>query len=127
MKRKPIVGETLYSLNVGNAARYTEKKLTPVTVISVGGKYFTCQPVGSTGKWSETKYHLDSWGEAADFMVESWLYETEQEWLDEKEAMMIRSEIRAKLHTILNGNGRCQLSLDQLRRIQAIVNETNNS
>ena len=118
MKRKPIVGETLYSLNVGNAARRTEKKLTPVTVISVGRKYFTCQPVGSTGKWSETKYHLDKWSEATDCTTNSRLYETEQEWLDEKEA----DEIALTLRRLFSGYGRCPLNIDQLRSIKDIIN-----
>ncbi len=39
--RKPTVGETLYSLNIGNATRGKVQKLTPVKVLKVGRKYFT--------------------------------------------------------------------------------------
>lgn len=41
-KPTPQVGQTLYSLNIGNAARNCEQKLKPVIVRKVGRKYFEC-------------------------------------------------------------------------------------
>lgn len=81
MKRKPIVGETLYSLNIGNAARYSDQKLTPVVVSKVGRKYFYADRINSS---FSTKYHLDSWVEATNYCANSKLYETEEEWADDK-------------------------------------------
>ncbi len=54
---KPAVGQVLYSLNVGNAARGRERVLTPVVVIKVGRKYFTCRPEGKDS-WADVQYHL---------------------------------------------------------------------
>ena len=82
MKRKPIVGETLFSLNIGNAARRgTPQILTPVIVTKVGNKYFFA---GRTANF-QRQYHLDTWLEKSDFCADSKLYASEQEWEDEKE------------------------------------------
>lgn len=112
----PKVGQTLYSLNVGNAARRTEQKLTPVIVRKVGRKYFECSPED----WSENKtvYHLDNWQEKTEGVEDSCLYQTEQEWLDEQETVRIYAVIRNKFETY----GRAAtLSLDKLRRIKEII------
>lgn len=109
--RKPIVGETLYSLNVGNAARDSEQVLTPVKVKSVGRRYFTV--IGKYG-W-EKKYYLDTWGEVSDYRADSCLYETEKEWKDEKEATDLHRKI--KEHFVYKK----RLSLEQLRAINKIM------
>jgi hypothetical protein len=109
--RKPIVGETLFSLNVGNSARDCNQVLTPVTVKSVGRKYFTV--IGKYG-W-EIKYHLDTWGEVSDYRADSRLYETEKEWKDEKEATDLHRKI--KEHFVYKK----RLSLEQLRAINKIM------
>lgn len=115
MKRNaPKIGQTLYSLNVGNAARNVEQKLTPVVVSAVGRKYFTC------GKgWSETQYYLDTWHEKTDYTARSCLYENEQEWIDDKEC----SDIESMMRTMFGTFRRIDLSLDQLRRIKSIVEQ----
>ena len=51
MKTKPVVGQVLYSLNVGNAARNCGQVLTPVTVVSVGRKYFKVKKDVNAPKW----------------------------------------------------------------------------
>ena len=76
--RKPEVGETLFSLNIGNAARNSEQVLTPVVVAKVGRKYFTVRE-----GWKETKYRLSDWLQVTDYSPDSCLYESEQEWEDE--------------------------------------------
>ncbi len=78
------VGQTLYDLNIGNAARNCDQKLTKVLVTKVGRTYFYCAQVGSR---FETAYHLDDWREKSDgYASNHHLYASEQEWRDEKEA-----------------------------------------
>jgi len=115
MRLKPVVGQTLYSLNVGNAARKTEQKLTPVIVTKVGRKYFT------TGEgWNSCQYHLDDWCEKNEYSATSVVYESPQCWEDEKDCMIIRDTLRNCFGTY---GTRTNFTLDQLKRISAIVNE----
>lgn len=117
MKRKPILGETLFELNVRNAARYRDQKLTPVTVTSVGRKYFKCSPHGG---YRETSYHIESWHQKTEYSRDCQLYETEQEWADEKETNQIHSELRAEF----NHYGRCSIPLETLRAIKSLLATT---
>ena len=71
-KPKPIVGQKLYSLNVGNAARGRAQFLTEVEVIKVGRKYFSCKEVGG---WQDFEYRLSDWGQKTNFSATSFLYE----------------------------------------------------
>lgn len=117
-KRKPILGETLFSLNVGNAAgRGIEQKLTPVIVTSVGRKYFSCSI--SANHWHTTKYHINDWRECTEYIASSALYETETEYMEEKERGSLLDALRQKF----NQWGESSLTLDQLRRISAITQE----
>jgi hypothetical protein len=84
---KPKVGQKLYSLNVGNAARHTESKLTEVVVKKVGRKYFTCGVEDKT--FFDIQYHLDNWREKTDYSPVSRLYKGPQDYEDEKEAQAI--------------------------------------
>ena len=114
---KPVVGQVLYSLNVGNAARHREQKLTPVKVTKVGRKYFTCCPEGG-GFYSETKYRIDSWSQHTDYLADSALYKTKQGWKDEKECHLIRGFFR----TFFDYRGGCdKLPLDILRKVKDLV------
>ena len=88
MKPTPTIGQTLYSLNVGNAARRIPQTLKPVVVTKVGRKYFT---VGEG--WRATEYHLHDWREKSDYMANSRLYASEQEYADEKETSEICGRI----------------------------------
>ncbi len=115
MKRKPKVGETLYSLNVGNAAHHREQKLTEVEVLSVGRKYFTCRPKDS--KWSATQFHIDTWRQKTEYSSDECLYETPQEWEDDKEHVALAD----KIGRLFKVYGRCELTLEQLRAIDKII------
>ena len=116
-KPEPKVGQILYSLNVGNAARRgVEQKLTPVVVMSVGRKYFTCGE-GFNAK----QYCLGSWQENTNFTATSCLYETEQEWADDKR----RDELLSRLRNEFGTFGNSRMSLGQLERITAILEEQN--
>lgn len=118
MNRKPIVGERLFSLNVGNAARNAPQVLTPVIVATVGRKYFTTKPEG--GNWSETTYHIDEWTQKTDYIADSCLYETEQQYADEKETSAICAEIGC---AFIYGENHKNLTLSELRKISEILNK----
>ena len=113
MKRKPILGETLYSLNVGNSARHCPQILNPVEVVKVGRKYFSTKLPGYS--WV-TEYHVDTWKERTNYSVNSELYESEQEWLDESEARSILKTIKAHF-----AYGNPKHSLETLREVARLI------
>lgn len=116
MKPKPVVGQELFMLNIGNAARNREQVLRHVKVVAVGRKYFAVQ---TSDKWEhEYQFHVDTWAEKTNYSPCYCLYETAQEWEDEKEANDLFSAIR-KEHFERYGRGK--LSLHQLRKIAEIV------
>lgn len=115
MKRKPIVGETLYDLNTGNAARNCEQKLTPVVVSMVGRKFFQCHPPGK--EWDKTSYHIETWREKTNYSSRHALYESKQEWDDRKEA----AEIYARLRIVFSCLGAPNIPLAKLKAVEAIL------
>lgn len=119
MKPKPTVGQTLFSLNIGNAARRgCEQVLTPVVVFSVGRKYFTaCKPGNEQYAHLQTKYHLDSWDEVTHYSPNSHLYAAAQDWHDEKEATELHDRIRKAFNTW----NRVKLPLASLRQIASFL------
>jgi|LGVF01.2.fsa_nt_gb hypothetical protein len=116
MKDKPKVGQILYSLNVGNATRGCEQVLTESVVKKVGRKYFTCGVERKT--WRDTVYHLSDWREKTEYGARSVLYESKQEWEDEKGAGQICAEIGAAFKWGRNHKG---LGLDALRGLKRIL------
>lgn len=118
--KKPTVGQTLYSLNVGNAARGREQKLTPVVVTKVGLKYFTATKNPDRRFPIETQYRLDTWMGNSKYLARAKLYETEQEWQDEEEARALSKTIGAAFEC---GRNVAAQPLDALRRIMAIIEE----
>lgn len=116
MKRKPQIGETLYSLNVGNAARRgVEQKLTPMIVHSVWRKYFALKKP----EWNTiAEFHIDTWRQKTEFCEDHRLYETEQEWLDEKEAATICQTVRDSFEY---GKNTRKISLTDLKVINEII------
>ena len=98
-KPTPVVGQTLYSLNVGNSARNTLQALKAVIVRRVGRKYFACSAEGMEAEWHWTEYYLDTWREhnAGGYGANSELYSNEQEWLDEGEAQRICNSLVTRL------------------------------
>lgn len=112
MKEKPRVGQILYSLNVGNAARFGEQKLRPVEVTKVGRKYFTC----GSGIWG-TQYYIDGWAQKTEYSANTRLYATEAEWEKEKE----KNNLSGKMREFFNRDGERKLSLEQLRAIDEVI------
>jgi len=118
---KPKVGDKLYSLNIGNAARNSEQKLTPFIVKKVGRKYFTAGPEGERD-WMDNQYYLDDWRQKSDYTASSRLYKTKQAWEDEKEISNICQKLK---YCFEYGNNRNNLSLSDLKKIESIVNKSN--
>lgn len=112
--RKPKVGETLYMLNINNAARHKAQVLVPVQVSKVGNKYFSVD-----GIYKVKEFTISNWREKTNGSANYRLFETEQEWFDERDYDAL---IRSMRHEF-SGYGKCALSLDQLRRIQAVIME----
>lgn len=113
MKRKPTIGETLYSLNVENAARNTPQVLTPLKVTKVGRKYFT---LGEG--WQEAQFHLSSWKENSDYTPSHRIYETEQSYKDEKE----EGEISNRIYKAFEyGRNTQEIPLSKLREIDQML------
>lgn len=115
----PKVGDTLYSLNVGNAARHRPQVLTTVQVVKVGRKYFECSlPEYATHPHMATVYHLDDWREKTDYCLDSRLYASPQEYEDETCTGKIREEMRLIFSSEMSQQ---TIPLEKLREIQAIV------
>jgi len=116
-KPNPKVGQILYSLNIGNAARRCEQKLTPVVVITVGRKYFTVSEEQYRGSpHMHVTHHLGTWREKTEFCENSSLYETRQKREDEKE----EASICRAIYTVFEyGRNKHNISLDVLREIAA--------
>lgn len=89
MKKKPEIGQIVFSLNVGNAARRCKQELTPLKVTKVGRVYFTAGE-----GWQSTQYRLDDWSEkSGEYIARSVLYETAQEWEDSKQIKELSRQI----------------------------------
>ena len=115
---RPEVGQTVYSLNVGNAARRAEQELTPYVVSKVGRKYFYAGPEGCSD-WALLKYEIETWLETTEYSVTSRLFPSTEEYQRDRRREEILSEIKAFFREF----GRCHLSLDQCERIAAIIAE----
>lgn len=115
----PEIGQTLYSRNTGSAARHSPSILTPVTVIKVGRKYFTCAPAGQEShEWRHSRFHLDTWRQETEYSPTECLYRSPQEWEDEKEASAINEKLRRHFQ-----HGNSKLSLSALRQIASILQD----
>jgi len=118
MREKPIVGQEVFSLNVGNSARNSGQVLTPYVVVKVGRKYFTAKPTGNDGSWCESQYHLDSWAEKTDYSADSVIYASRQEWYDEVESSTLCDLI---YKSFSYGNNVKNLSIGDIRHIAEIL------
>lgn len=112
MKRKPVVGETLWMVVHGYGQKAKEPR--QVNVISVGKKYFKVVYPGSV---VGMEFCLDGWVEKTEYTPDSFLYESLQEIEDEKEWDRLANELRQFFqHNV-------KLSLKGLRLIKAIVDD----
>lgn len=115
--KKPKVGDIVYSLNVGNAARSRKKELTEFVVQKVGRKYFYAGKEGCP-KWMMYKYDLESWHEVNNYSATSKLYKSKQEYLEQGEMQ----EICASIAKIFDwGKNHRHLNLETLRKIRELM------
>lgn len=121
MNQKVTVGQKLFSLNVGNAARHRVQILTPVVVTKVGRKYFTVKTDDKYG--FETEYNLEDWEENTEYTRNSVLYETEQQWYDEKELGAICQHISKAFE---HGRNQRNLSIGTIRAISELIYSNQN-
>ncbi len=109
---RPVVGQTLYALNVGNNAKHQEQRLTPVEVVSVGRKYFKAIPEAyRKSPHMAIEYHIDDWRQRTDYTAGYRLLASEQDWTDEKEAHALEHD----LWELFRGSGARRCSLESLR------------
>jgi len=114
---KLVVGQRVFSLNIGNSARHCEQVLTPTVVRKVGRKFFHC----STEDWPEgmTRFFLSTMHEDANgYCSNQRIYINAQEWTDQKE----RADICGRIYKAFEyGRNSAGLSLEQLRSIDALL------
>lgn len=116
-KPVPKVGQTLYQLNIGNAARNCKQELNPVVVKKVGRKYFTCGVAGKEDFW-DIKFHKENWREVTNYSPDYCLYESCQEWEQEKEAGDIYDHV---MKFFYHKRGSYSMAIEDLRAIDAII------
>lgn len=115
-KQKPIVGLRLYRLNIGNNARHVPQALTPVLVTKCGRKYFTV--ARNDGPYPcESRHMVDGWAqENGGYSANYALYESEQEWADERD----HTQLTAKLRAAFAHGSEC-FPLDVLKAVETIL------
>jgi hypothetical protein len=111
------VGQTVWVLNIGNYARHTPQKLRPHLVTAVGRKYFNTKAEGDADHMTLT-FHLDGWRQKTEYSAGFQCYPNPQAREDEKELAEINGLISKTFQY-----GRSAFTLDQLRRIKAILDE----
>ena len=119
MKPTPTVGQILYSLNVGNAARNREQVLTPVKVVKVGRKYFTTQHTDDTSGWSATDYYIEDWSQKSEYIASSCLYVSEESWETEKH----QRELIKQIEDFVSCRMLRELSVEVLQSVVSILNK----
>lgn len=111
--RKPNVGETLFLVHDRQRAG---KHTSLATVSKVGRKYFYLD----NGVHGELAFHLDTWRYVTDYNKNEYIvYETEQAYLDEVEL----ETLKWRFKRTFDWADRQSVTLDQARRIQAILDE----
>lgn len=114
---KPKVGQEFFCIT--QRGRNDPPVEGVATVTKVGRKFFTANVKEGNGYDFAHQFTIDDLR-----CVETWrapeLYESRQDWLDEKEA----NRLNAKVENFFRQLGRYRLTLDQARRINAIIDET---
>jgi hypothetical protein len=110
------VGQQVFLKAVGNNARgRKEVFIREETISKVGRKYFE---VGNG--YRPLKFHIEDLSQEMGGYIADWtLYLSKQDILDEDESNDLHSDIR----TAFSGYGKSKYTLEQLRKIKAIVDE----
>jgi hypothetical protein len=120
MSREKIeVGQRVFLKPINNAARYGNKEIREEVILKAGRKYFSVGKEGETREHWMIKFNIEDLRQVTNYSPDWQLYFSKQEIIDENETLEITREIRRKFE----GYGHINLTLDQLRRIQTIINE----
>jgi hypothetical protein len=113
---KPVVGQKMFKLNIGNNVRRVPQCLTEVIVSKVGRKYFSVIEDGRP--FTEIQFSIEDRIEKTEYSAGWCIYESAKEYEDEKESSSICREIKESFEY---GNNRKKLSLHALRKIKEIL------
>lgn len=112
--QKPYVGQPVWLTGL---QRHMSRELIKHVVVKVGRKYFE---VGlDMNDPRPVKFHLDTFREATKYSPLYAIYLNEQDYYDEQE----RNKLIGKIRNAFNHWGSMDYTLDQLRRIHAIIQE----
>ena len=121
MNKKPKVGQIVFEKVVG--------RLEPVEVTKVGRKYFYCQTAGEIEYGQKpgvyNAFEIATWRGSGDHERGSQaVYESKQAYEDE----VLWDNMRYEFRDFFDWKRNCKnLSLDQLKRIKAIIDEEKNA
>jgi hypothetical protein len=111
------VGDKVFLKAVGNNARGRKEVLIEeYQIVKIGRKYFEVSKENSS--WT-IKFHIDGKRQVTDYTPDWSLYFSKQEILDEQEV----SKLTGSIKKVFDTYGKVNLTLDQLRRINEIINE----
>lgn len=116
---KPKVGQIIYSLNVGNAARRCEQVLTPLVVCKVGTKYFYL--AFQDGGFLRNSFHIDTWRENTTYSGSHKLYEKKETYEIEAETKALYEDIKPHFDSYAGWNKKGALPVESLRKIKEII------
>lgn len=116
------VGQSVFLLKIGNNARYlkdapVEEKIVEHLVKKVGRKYF--ETWDGKHEYGTIKFHIESRRQVTEYSAGYELYETKEEILEMSE----RKELQSKVRKVFRDWMDTGLTLDQLKRIDAIMQE----
>lgn len=109
--RKPIVGKTLFIVDVGNRARYGGKR--ECTVTKVGRKYFYVE----IDSYFEVQFYIKTWAQKNNSIADFAVYENKEEWEAEKKL----DKYSQKLRQYFDGF-QTNIMFDQAKQIIKILN-----
>lgn len=116
--RKPVVGEKLYAEFLGGKNYKCENQ--EVEVIKVGRQYFYVSDLPFT-----PRFRISDWGEAYEYGGAAWkLYENKKAFEEHDELCKLKSYFKKTFETNYYKTS-CNITLDQARRIKAILDESN--
>lgn len=107
------VGQIVYGKPGVNESR-RNKEILEGTIEKVGNKYIDVK-----FGYREFKYYIEDLKQKTEYTTDFYLYLNKQEIQDEEESSLLTKDIKRKF----DGWGKIDLSLDQLRRIKAIIDE----
>lgn len=116
------VNQTVYLLRVGNNARYykneqLESLIVEAKVQKVGRKYIEVLP---NGRLDTIKFNKEDLKEVTNYSADWELYLSKQEIYDNEE----HSDLCFEIKSVFVKYGKIDLSLEQLRKIKAIIDES---